>query len=249
MNMPATKPVIACMKWGTRYGPEFANRLYSAVARNMNEAFRFLCFTDDPQGLDKNIETFPLPQIKLPSEIASTPWRKLSLWQCPLADITSGDVLVLDLDLVITGSLKPFFDFMPGEYCVIENWTQAGKNIGNTSVFRIPIGRYEKVYSQFNNAPETVLSSFRIEQQYISHTISEQKFWPASWCLSFKHSLLPAFPFNWFKTPNLPSDAKVIAFTGHPDPDEARDGHWPAPWYKRHYKHVRPTPWIAEHWK
>ena len=38
-----------------------------------------------------------------------------------------GDVLFLDLDLVITGDLDRFFDFKPGFYCVIENWTQIGK--------------------------------------------------------------------------------------------------------------------------
>ena len=39
----------------------------------------------------------------------------------------SGDVLFLDLDLVITGNIDRFFDYEPGKYCVIENWTQKGK--------------------------------------------------------------------------------------------------------------------------
>ena len=53
---------------------------------------------------------------------------------------------------------------------------------------------------------------------------------------------------NHFLTPRLPEETRVVAFTGKPDPDEARDGRWPAPWYKKIYKAVRPTPWIAEHW-
>ena len=60
-----------------------------------------------------------------------------------------GDVLFLDLDLVITGNLDRFFDFKPGFYCVIENWTQLGKNIGNTSCFRFPIGKYSSVFEKF----------------------------------------------------------------------------------------------------
>jgi hypothetical protein len=47
----------------------------------------------------------------------------------------------------------------------------------------------------------------------------------------------------------LPPETKVVCFTGKPDPDEARDGVWPAPWYEKTYKYVRPTPWIAEHWR
>ena len=75
-------------------------------------------------------------------------------------------------------------------------------------------------------------------------------FWPEDWCVSFKHSLMPLWPLNFVVPPKLPKDTKLVAFTGKPDPDEARDGIWPvkAQW-KRLYKQVRPTPWIAEHWR
>jgi len=54
---------------------------------------------------------------------------------------------------------------------------------------------------------------------------------------------------NFFKTPNLPRDTRIVAFTGKPDQDEAAIGVWPAPWYKKIYKFVKPTPWISEHWQ
>ena len=38
-----------------------------------------------------------------------------------------GDILFLDLDLVITSNIDKFFKYRPGTYCVIENWTQIGK--------------------------------------------------------------------------------------------------------------------------
>ena len=61
---------------------------------------------------------------------------------------------------------------------------------------------------------------------------------------------MPRWPLNFVQDVPLPPDARVICFTGHPNPDAARDGHWPtAAWWKRLYKHVRPTPWIAEHWR
>ncbi|MEM1035666.1 MAG: hypothetical protein AAGI14_02775 [Pseudomonadota bacterium] len=239
---------IICMNWGTRYGAEFVNRLYRACRRNMTGEFRFICFTDTSDGFDESVDAQPLPEINLPERVRWSPWRKLAVWQTPLAGL-EGDVLFLDLDLVITGPLDEFFAYKPGEYCVIENWTQKGGGIGNTSVFRFPVGRYSQLFDEFNADPEAVVGSIRIEQVYISRFIEEQHYWPSEWCVSFKHSLMPKFPMNWFKVPELPSEARVVAFTGHPDPDEARDGAWPAPWYKRHYKHVKPTPWIAEHWQ
>lgn len=239
---------VICMKWGARYGAEYAARLYASVRRNLAGDLRFVCFTDDASGLEGDIETAPLPDITLPAHVAWTPWRKLSVWRDGLAGL-SGDVLFLDLDIVITGALDPFFEFHPGEYCVIRNWTQPGEKIGNTSVFRFPAGRYGRIFERFNADPEAVLRAYEIEQHYISAEIPEQKFWPPEWCASFKHSLLPRFPMNWLRAPALPPGCRIAVFTGHPDPHEARDGVWPAPLHKRLYKHVRPTPWIAEHWR
>lgn len=240
---------IVCMKWGRRYGPEFANRLASAARRNCAGDLRIICFTDDSSGLSPDIEAWPLPPITIPDRVAWTPWRKLSLWRAPLADIAEGDVLALDLDLVVTGPLEDLFAFRPGEYCVIENWTQKGRGIGNTSCFRIPVGRHAHIFERFDADPEAVLARWRIEQQYISAMIPGQVFWPAEWCLSFKHSILPPFPLNWIRTPLLPPDARIVAFTGRPDPDDAARGRWPAPIHKRFYKHTRPARWINEHWR
>ena len=106
------------------------------------------------------------------------------------------------------------------------------------------------VYDDFNREPERFLAKYRNEQKYISGEAADMVFWPADWAVSFKHNLMPRWPFNFFVTPKLPPGAKLVAFTGKPDPDEAAIGQWPvkAAW-KRLYKHVRPTPWITEHWR
>ena len=248
MSYSALKTVI-CMKWGTRYGADFANRLYSMVRRHVTGGLRFVCFTDDASGLDAGIEALPLPPMNLPERIAWTPWRKLTLWQGPLADL-QGDALFLDLDIVVTGSLDDLFTYSPGEYCVIHNWTQPNKTVGNTSVFRFPVGRHTHIYDRMVADPEGVLAQYRIEQQYISGEIANQVFWPAQWCISFKHSCVPPWPLNFLRVPPMPSNARIVVFSGYPDPDQALVGEYPvkAPW-KKLYKHVRPTPWIAEHWR
>ena len=243
-----SQKTVICMKWGTRYGVEYVNRLYASVARNITGPLRFVCFTDDSSGLNQGIEVQPLPAIRLPAAAEWTPWRKLAVWQYPLADL-EGDVLFLDLDLVIVGALDDLFAFAPGEYCVVENWTQVGRGIGNTSAFRFPAGRYQAIYEIFERDPAAVLAAHRIEQHYISKYIPNQRFWPSEWCVSFKHNLVPKFPFNWIRQPALTPESRLVAFTGRPDIDEAREGIWPAPWHKRYYKHALPAPWITEHWR
>lgn len=243
------KQTVVCMKWGSRYPASYVNCLWSMISRNTSRDTRLVCYTDDPDGVDERVECFPIPALDLPERVKNKPWRKIGLWRPDLQGV-SGDVLFMDLDVVITGSIDEFFDFSPeSTFCVIENWTQPGSLIGNTSVYRFRVGSHPYLYEDLQSRPERILESFPNSQTYISRSIREKTFWPAPWCVSFKHTLLPPWPLNFFLTTPLPETAKVVCFTGKPDPDEARDGRWPAQWYKKTYKHVRPTPWIAEHWR
>ncbi len=240
---------VICMKWGTAYGADYVNKLHAMVRRNTARPLRFICFTDNAAGLVDEVEAHPLPPIELPERWRWKPWRKLSLWQRNLAGL-SGDVLFLDLDVVVTGSIDDFFDFEPERtFCVIENWTQRGEGIGNTSVFRLRVGSHADVFEALGDDPARVIRSYANEQTMASKIVGDVVFWPPSWCVSFKHQALPRWPLNLFTSARLPEGVRVVVFMGHPKPDEARDGRWPAPWYKRPIKHVRPTPWIAEHWR
>ena len=240
---------VICMKWGTAYGADYVNKLHAMVRRNTARPLRFICFTDNAAGLVDDVEALPLPPIELPERWCCKPWRKLSLWQRDLAGL-SGDVLFLDLDVVVTGSIDDFFDFKPERtFCVIENWTQRGEGIGNTSVFRLRVGAHTEVFEALGDDPARVIQNYANEQTMASKIVGDVVFWPPGWCVSFKHEALPRWPLNLFRSARLPKGARVVVFMGHPKPDEARDGRWPAPWYKRPIKHVRPTPWIAEHWR
>ena len=48
---------VACMRWGTLYPPDYVNRLYRGVMRNVGRPTRFLAFTDDPSGLEARHRT------------------------------------------------------------------------------------------------------------------------------------------------------------------------------------------------
>ncbi len=241
---------IICMKWGTRYGPEFVNRLYSSIKRHTRKRTLFYCFTDDYDGICEGVICKPLPDINLPKAISSSPWRKMSLWQNPLYDL-EGDVLFLDLDLVITGDIDRFFDYKPGHYCVIENWTQIGQNIGNTSCFRLPIGKYKSIFDKFQKNPVKYWKKYHIEQIYLSDQIKDQIFWPSSWCKSFKHDLLPKWPWRIWKPAELPTETSIVAFTGKPDPDDVIKGNWPVKkyqFYKKIYKQLKTPKWVLKNW-
>lgn len=240
---------IVCMKWGTRYPADYVNRLWSMIKRNTVRPTRLVCFTEDADGIDPAVSVFPLPPITIPERVAWKPWRKISLWQAPLADL-EGDVLFVDLDVVITGPLDDFFDYAPGRFCIAENWTQLGQGIGNTSVYRWTVGTNTQIYDDFVRDPDAKIDTHTISQRYVSAAADNMTYWPAEWCVSFKHTLLPRWPLNFFKDVPLPAGTRIVAFTGKPDPDEAVIGQWPVKaWWKKAYKHVRPTRWIDENWR
>ena len=65
MPPTATDRVVLCMKWGTKYGPEYVNRLYAMVARHLQGPFRFVCLTDNSMGVRPDVECMALPQLDL----------------------------------------------------------------------------------------------------------------------------------------------------------------------------------------
>lgn len=237
---------IVCMKWGTLYGPEYVNKLYSMVERHLTLPFRFACFTDDRTGLRSEVECFDLPSITVPSKYDVSPWRKLGMFSKELGDL-KGRTLFLDLDIVIISNIDCFFTHSD-DFCIIENWTQLGRGIGNSSVYCFTIGKHSNVLDDYKNNMQHVLESYDNEQIFLSKTIKPIKFWPDSWCRSFKVHCLPGGPggiMNWLKTPKQPKDAKIIVFHGNPKPSDAIEGQWPGTWRK----HVRPTPWVEKNWK
>ena len=233
---------VICIKWGTRYGPEYVNRLYHMVQRHLSLPFRFACLTDDSMGLDDGIETFPIPDMHVPAEKAVSPWRKLALFAPQLGDLT-GKTLYLDLDIVLVDSIDPFFSYSD-KFTIIENWTQKGRGIGNSSVYCFEIGRHADVLSYYETHMDEVLEKYSNEQTYLSKHIGDIAYWPETWCQSFKFHAIPRWPARLWKTPALPAGCKILVFHGHPNPDEAMEGRYG----RKLRKYFRPAAWIGDYW-
>jgi len=238
---------VACMRWGTLYPPDYVNRLYRGVMRNVSRPTRFLAFTDDPNGLEAGIEPRAIPPIRLPATgLGGSPWRKLALWSRDIG--VAGDMLFLDLDVVVVGSIDAFFDFESGKLALIRDWSSTAD--GNSSVMRVPEGGAQHLIDGFEAAPLEKRRLYSNEQVYLTRESRlPTVFWPTEWCPGFKAMMLPRFPANLVKNVKLPEGARVVVFTGHPRPHEAVRGKWPAPWYKKPYKSLRPVTWLSEHWR
>ncbi len=238
---------VVCMRWGDRFPVDYVNRLYRGVMRNVARPTRFVAFTDDPAGLDSGVEPRPIPPIRLPATgLGGSPWRKLALWSPQIG--IEGDLLFLDLDVVVVGGLDAFFDYEPGKLAIIRDW--GAKDSGNSSVMRFPAGGAPHLIERFEADPLAKRRLYSNEQVYLCReSLLPTVFWPKEWTPGFKAMMLPRFPLNLFQDVKLPEGARVVVFTGRPRPLESVRGEWPAAGWKKIYKRVRPVEWLETHWR
>ncbi len=235
---------VVCFKWGSRYGAEYVNRLARMVGRNLRRPHRFVCFTDDPAGLEVAVESRPLPVTFPRADGPERYWNKLGVFASPLADL-QGPTLCLDLDIVIVDSIDPLFDF-EGRFCIIREFSRRATPIdGNSSVFRFVAGAHPEVLRDYLADPAAIQRKHYFDQHYISDKLQPPDFWPDAWCRSFKKHCLPAVPACYFRPARIPPGARIIIFHGHPNPPDAMRGCW----VQGEIRYCHAAPWIAEHWQ
>ena len=240
---------VLCMKWGTKYGPEYVNRLYAMVRRQLKGEFNFVCLTDDTRGIRSEVQCRPIPALDL--EIApgkvDRAWKKLTTFECDLHGLR-GTALFVDLDVVIVGGLDVFFT-QPGEFLIIHDYARPWRReriTGNSSVYRFELGAHADVLAHFRANMDTVQKEFRNEQAYLSDFLHKQgklAYWPDDWCPSFKYHGIPAWPTNYWREPFVPEGARIVVFHGECNPPDALAGR-----RNRAFRFIRPARWISRFW-
>lgn len=259
---------VMCINWGTVYGAPYINRLYAMVENHITGPFKLVCFTDTREGVRPEVICHDLPPMpaKMPERTRGK-WPKSRLWAETLPDL-EGPVLFLDLDVVITGSLDPFFDYGdPEDVILARNVAKPLHRYGQTSIYRMPVGVLAAAREKFIADPQAAADKYEWEQVFVTKNAPNGiKFWPRRWVRHFRIECLRLFPLNFFFPPRLPNDARVVIFAGYPKPHEAAEGTFregyeylppnehiarafksPKPfWMLRRY--MLPTPWVQDAW-
>lgn len=263
---------IICIRWGQKYGVDYVNRLYGMVARNISPPFAFYCITDDTTGLRPEVRVIPLPDLgcEMP-KVRQGIWGKSRLWRSDLGGL-SGPVLFMDLDVVITGNLDAFFDYGDANDVILtRNPNTPFERLGQTSLYRFPIGRLADLREAFLADPQGVAETYVFEQRFVTRrTPGGVKFWPRGWVRTFRWHCVRMFPLNFFLQPKLQAGTKVVIFPGGLNPPDAIAGRWnpraealpPWPHVKagfsgrrqgsllRHLRHyIPPVKWVKEMWR
>jgi hypothetical protein len=250
---------VICMKWGQLYGPEYVNFLRAGVGRHLKRPFRFVCFTDDAQGLRDDVEVLPLPEMGLPAGQGDLRWRKLAVFRKQLHDL-QGSTLFLDLDLVIVDGLDAFFE-QPGKFLIIRDDDLFRRkplrklnpardrflhSVGNSSVFRFEIGQHSYILDAYLADPKGAAERYEISQQFQSAHLAahgDLAYWPSDWCVSFKNACVPRGLKSYLADPAVPAGARIVVFAGTPKMGDvlAGGGHR---WYRR----IGDVSWLHQAW-
>jgi hypothetical protein len=232
------------MKWGTKYGPEYVNRLYAMVRRHLRGDFRFVCLTDSSVGVRSDVQCLPIPPLALPEGIPERGWTKLTTFSADLHGL-QGTALFLDLDVVIVDDITPFFEH-PGRFLIIHDWKRPWRVTGNSSVYRFEIGAHPEVLERFRHEHESIRARLRNEQAWLSEFMQQQgvlSYWPRQWCASWKYHCVPRWPMNHLMPPSMPPGARILVFHGVINPPDALAGRSTHAW-----RRAQPAPWLAQHW-
>lgn len=221
---------VICLKHGTKYGPEYVNKLYNMVKRHLSVPFNFYCFTEDSAGLNSEIKTVPLPKS---NTIAGWWWKPYIFKSGHFPD---GDTnLFFDLDMVIVGNIDKLFSYLPNEFVGLEDVSRVFKRVPpklGSAVLRWPSNHYTKIWEDLETNPG-LTKRFPGDQDWIWETYKGViKFFPETWIQSYKweirqrEELVRVNGKNVFKTVRSPSvnpDCAVIAFHGTPNPEDVQD--------------------------
>jgi hypothetical protein len=229
---------IVCFKWkplaGQQqpsvemlgpYGPETINYLYQAFKKYLRIPHEFVCITDDPEGIDKNVRIIPL-------------WDKcLSLGRCynrlyvfskDMRDIIGPRFATVDIDCVVTGDLTPIFD-REGDFWIHEQQWRTHVQPYNGSLVIMDAGARDEVWTAFKGQESidwlanntTYVGS---DQAWIANVLKEEK------TLNSAHGIYEEMLIKG----NLPPDARLVFFSGNRDPRNS-----PHAWVKNHLKWSR----------
>jgi len=241
---PRGERIVMCMKWGTKYGPEYVNRLYAMVRRHLEGEFRFVCLTDDTHGVRSEVTCLPIPALALPEGIPERGWKKLTSFEADLYGLR-GTALFLDVDVVIVDDITSFFEH-PGRFLIIHDWKRPWRITGNSSVYRFELGAHADVLQHFRAHHAQVRRDFRHEQAFLSDFLHRQgvlEYWPAEWCASFKYHCIPRWPSNYWREPAVPPGTRIVIFHGEVNPPDALAGR-----RNRRLRFIKPATWVARHW-
>lgn len=234
---------VVCFKWKpakgyrSEFGPQSVNVLRAMVDKNYKRDHKFICITDDPEGIDPRVQVIPLwdDHASVPSPHGSgnpSCYRRLKMFSKEAAEFIGPRFVSVDLDCVITGDMRPVWD--REEDFVIWGDTAVGTPY-NGSMILMTAGARSQVWEQFDPVSSPArgreLKYIGSDQAWIAACLGpkEAKWTMRDGVVSYRNEIRVRGMRD-----TLPPKTRIVMFHGQYDP-------W-MPEIQRRHK------WVKENW-
>jgi len=200
----------------------YVNNLFDGVTKYADRDFDFICFTNEKLNLKKGIETRSFPMITKRGVLP-----RLFMFS-EQSGLFGHQVLCLDLDVVVVGSLEPLMAYS-GLFCARPKFQQGGENKldGDIMSFRAGPEAEARFWTPF---VKDVKGSERLtqgrERYWMRHVAGDiADLWTVEApkaVLSYKRNLKGQRP---------PKTAAIVSYHGYPRPHQVKDN-----WTKKYWK-------------
>ena len=232
--MTETPLTVTCFLWKDPefqhrhlfvYDAHYVNVLRSMLARHLTVPYEFVCCTDDPEGIDPEVRIVPLPDE---AWNLGTYNRKLYVFHPDAAEIFGPRILMLDLDVVLVGSLDEISQ-RPERFVA---WAGHPNNRGrfNTSLVLMDGGAFPEVWADFNIGHLASLKDYGydgLEQDWVSHKVGQRG-------VAIPRTGAGIESFTPIHTRPLPESARIVFFNGRSSPPMAK---------------CQAVSWVASNWR
>jgi len=222
---------IICLKWGTKFTPDYVNNLYAGIKRNTSVDFRFHCFTDDTTDILSDVICHRLPDLNITGW-----WFKIWLFSNELPFEQGDRIMFFDLDTIVTGNIDDILSYdCPKDLIGLRNFYRPNRFASGLLMWKH--GTQNHIWEEFKKDPEKAQRmSPDGDQEWTERCAAQFTRWQEEFpeCIySYKQSC----------SQGLPSTAKIVCYHGTPSIIQSftetvknYDGVWP------------PQDWPKEYW-
>lgn len=167
-----------CMKWGNKYTPDYVNNLYNMVKRNYSKRFKFVCYTDEADGIDKNIIIRSIPNVDplhpkywFGKENHCWDRAKFLVLNSHIWLKTKGPFCYMDLDVIIQDNIDEIETLAKSPHMIYSHWEDSSVikdrrfidvrgSLYNSSVMAWCTDQGEKIYNDVIKHKDVIFKTF-----------------------------------------------------------------------------------------
>lgn len=214
--------------WGNKYDEKYVRRLRDGFARNLSEPHRFLVVTDNKiEGIETTLIKDPgltkhkgcLVRLRMFDDV----------WQRDIGIAKDDRIVVVDLDVVVTGSLDILFN-KASPFNILKGANASNPCPYNGSMWMLRGGYAPQVWDEFTleRLGKIPRHEFPDDQGWMHHLLPNED----GWEVGLRSGIYAFHKPGWPGGDELPDGARLIVFPGKRDPSQ--------------FEHLS---WVTDHWR